>query len=221
MTREEFEQNDRFEHAKFISDNRHLAKVNAEDKENIKVHVIDRVYDIYLYLDLYISYVAIKATDEKIEENQLEILVEARSAIVHLTERTKREISKEYDFSGFLGQIDALIKMSEAELHVKLLKSQIKTNENTINTNDNTRQSNVINRWLLGGTTLFAFFALLVSCLQCRIQSRSYQLELHKIHEDKSKKLLQQENKLLQVKLGKTAYLFDSIKNSLRDSSHK
>jgi hypothetical protein len=110
---------------------------------------------------------------------------------------------------------DSFQQKKELEkLQKDLLSSQLETNENT-------RETNIINRWLLGGTTAFALLALLVSYLQYCIQSSSYQLELHKLNEDTSKVILQQENKLLQVKLVKTVYLFDSIKNSLDDSSNK
>ncbi len=137
MTKEQFEKSPVYADAKHIYDNREFAEIEHL-RENIIVQVIDRTYPIYDWIELYLTYLSIMASDEHEPDvgNQLQMLVEARSAIVHLVERINRDINQEYIFGGFLSQIDALIKMSEAELHVKLLKSQVATNLNVIKTNN-------------------------------------------------------------------------------------
>lgn len=153
MTRPEFEKSDRFSKGEFIMKNieRVIISYNSDEKEiYCDVSSSDgfiEQFEVYEFFRLYGIMVAFKTTDEQSEIEQMNILVEARSKVIHLVENIKRliegvELRKEYRLSGFVKGFDALILMSKMGLENKLLTSQLDTNISAQQTNESIRLFN-------------------------------------------------------------------------------
>jgi hypothetical protein len=204
MTREEFEKSDARQDAQFIGENRAYTSTEYNAKEKKIYSTVNggkgkiKSFEIDEYLWLYGAYVAIKASDIKPELKQMEFLVEARSAVVHLIEHCKRisqgKEVKKYKYGGFIRSIDSHVLMSKAELENKLLESQITTNQSVIETNINIRETNEnikdtntntvttnkTTKNLLKWTTIFAILATLVSAASFFVSFLDYRRELNK-----------------------------------------
>jgi hypothetical protein len=163
MTKEEFENSPDHEHMLFIGANLPTSNYAlSEDGKSIIFTVSDKErkeeYTAYAYFELLLTYYAFKATDTE-EGNAMKILCNGKSNAINTIEKINRSLEQwkdcnKYDFESFINQYDVMIEWAKAELEIKLLNSQIKTNSSTTETN---RISRITSKYL----AIFTFIASL------------------------------------------------------------